>query len=119
MRVIRWICLGVLTVFCLTLTLESQAARVELEDGRYYILSVGGSFAYSRDTEGSFRVWGDNQYGQLGKGHGKNNPGILGTYPADFVTANKDIDLTRVRDIVSGSDFSFSLINYISRGLNS
>ncbi|MBQ6514702.1 MAG: hypothetical protein IJI09_08265 [Clostridia bacterium] len=110
MKKIRWICLALLTAFCLTAASESLAVRVELEDGRYYIISVGGSFAYSRDTEGHFRVWGDNQYGQLGKGHGKNNPGILGAYPADFSTANQDIDLNGIRDIVSGSDFSFFLM---------
>ena len=44
------------------------AVTYETADGRSVMLAVGGSFVYTRDTEGVLRVWGDNQFGQLGKG---------------------------------------------------
>ena len=97
-------------VLCL-LTAPACAARYDLPDGRYFLLSCGGSFAYSRDTNGVFRVWGDNQYGQLGKGHFNNGNGILGVYPSEFKTKNADIDLSQVKDIVSGSNYSFFWMN--------
>jgi len=108
MRAIRLVAFSI--VFCLALT-PALATRYDLPDGRYFILSCGGSFAYSRDTAGNFRVWGDNQYGQLGKGHFNNASGILGIYPSDFRTKNADIDLSQVKDIVSGSNYSFFLMN--------
>ena len=33
-----------------------------------FLLTAGGSFAYSRDDQGNLLVYGDNQFGQLGKG---------------------------------------------------
>ena len=103
-------------VFALALALvllaaPASAARYDLPDGRFFILSLGGSFAYSRDTAGNIRVWGDNQYGQLGKGHFNNAGSILGIYPSDFRTKNADIDLSQLRDIVSGSNYSFFWMN--------
>ena len=97
-------------LICL-LAVSASAARYDLPDGRYFILSCGGSFAYSRDTNGNIRVWGDNQYGQLGKGHFNNASGILGIYPSDFKTKNAEIDLSQVKDIVSGSNYSFFWMN--------
>ncbi len=108
MKHIRLLALAL--ILCL-LAVPASAARFDLEDGRYFILSTGGSFAYSRDTSGVFRVWGDNQYGQLGKGHFNNANGILGIYPSDFKTKNADIDLSQVKDIVSGSNYSFFWMN--------
>ncbi|MBR5111247.1 MAG: hypothetical protein IK099_13800 [Clostridia bacterium] len=102
--------LGIALILCL-LASHACAARFDLADGRYYILSCGGSFAYSRDTSGAVRVWGDNQYGQLGKGHFNNASGILGIYPSDFKTKNAEIDLNQLKDIVSGSNFSFFWMN--------
>ena len=101
----------VLAVLICLLAIPASAARYDLPDGRYFILSCGGSFAYSRDTAGHFRVWGDNQYGQLGKGHFNNASGILGIYPSDFKTKSTEIDLSQVKDIVSGSNFSFFWMN--------
>ena len=83
MRAIRLVALSI--VFCLAVA-PALATRYDLPDGRYFLLSLGGSFAYSRDTAGNIRVWGDNQYGQLGKGHFNNASGILGIYPSDFRT---------------------------------
>lgn len=73
-----------------------------LPDGRNVILSTGGSFAYTRDTEGNIRCWGDNQFGQLGKGNQKQTYKV-----SDFVTKNQDIDLSLLKDVVSASDYSF------------
>ena len=108
MRAIRLVALSI--VFCLAVT-PALATRYDLPDGRYFLLSLGGSFAYSRDTTGNIRVWGDNQYGQLGKGHFNNASGILGIYPSDFRTKNAEIDLTQIKDIVSGSNYSFFWMN--------
>ena len=33
-----------------------------------FLLTAGGSFAYCRDDQGNLLVYGDNQFGQLGKG---------------------------------------------------
>lgn len=100
-----------LAMALILLALPASATRYDLPDGRYFILSLGGSFAYSRDTAGNLRVWGDNQYGQLGKGHFNNASGILGIYPSDFKTKNTEIDLSQVKDIVSGNNFSFFWMN--------
>ena len=104
MKAIRF--LALILILCL-LAVPASAARYDLEDGRFFILSLGGSFAYSRDTTGTFRVWGDNQYGQLGKGHFNNAGGILGIYPAEFKTKNQDLNMSQVRDVVCGSNYSF------------
>lgn len=91
----------------LCLMISSASAYVyELEDGRNIILSVGGSFAYTRDTEGQIRMWGDNQYGQLGKGTVNQSFKI-----SDFKTRNQDLDVGLLKDVVSGSDYSFMWLN--------
>ncbi|MBQ4075084.1 MAG: hypothetical protein IJD39_07775 [Clostridia bacterium] len=90
-------------VLLLCLMISSASAYVyELEDGRSVMLSIGGSFAYSRDTEGNIRVWGDNQFGQLGKGNNKQTYKV-----SDFKTKNADIDLALLQDVVTASDYSF------------
>lgn len=91
--------------FALLFCLAASAACAEvytLPDGRDVILSVGGSFAYSRDTEGNIRCWGDNQFGQLGKGNLKQTYKV-----SDFSTKNQDIDLTLLKDVVTASDYSY------------
>jgi alpha-tubulin suppressor-like RCC1 family protein len=98
--------LALAVILCL-LSSPAFATRYELDDGRFFILSTGGSFAYARDTAGRIQVWGDNQYGQLGKGHFKNTGSMLGVFPSDFKTKNQHIDLTQLHDIVSGSNYSF------------
>ena len=65
-------------IFLLTLALcllvSSASAYVyDCGDGRNVMLALGGSFVYARDTEGVLRVWGDNQFGQLGKGSARQN----------------------------------------------
>lgn len=80
----------------------ASAAVYDCGDGRNVILAVGGSFAYARDSQGALRVWGDNQFGQLGKGHNKQNFQV-----ADFKTKNQQIDLSQLKDIVPANDYSF------------
>ena len=96
-------------VLCLCLVMlcagPAMAARYEIEDGRFVILSVGGSFAYTRSADGKFKTWGDNQFGQLGKGHIKQNMKVT-----DFTPHNKDVDLTRIKDVITGSDYCFLLM---------
>lgn len=95
--------------FALLFCLMASAACAEvytLPDGRNVILSVGGSFAYSRDTEGNIRCWGDNQFGQLGKGNLKQTYKV-----SDFATKNQDIDLSLLKDVVTASDYSYLWLN--------
>lgn len=88
-------------LLCLMLS-SASAVTYELEDGRNVLLALGGSFAYARDTEGNLRVWGDNQFGQLGKGNTKQSYKVV-----DFKTKNEKIDLSLLKDIVTASDYSF------------
>lgn len=88
--------------FCLACCPSASAQVYELEDGRSVIIAVGGSFAYARDTAGTIRVWGDNQFGQLGRGHTKQSFKIM-----EFTTKNKEIDVTQIKDIVPANDYSF------------
>ena len=80
----------------------ASAAVYDCGDGRNIILAVGGSFAYTRDSQGTIRVWGDNQFGQLGKGHNKQSFQV-----AVFQSKNQQLDLTQLKDIVPASDYSF------------
>lgn len=88
-------------IFCLLAT-SASAVTYDVGDGRNVILGVGGSFAYARDTEGVLRVWGDNQFGQLGKGNVRQSFDVV-----EFKTKNEAIDLTQLKDIVTASDYSF------------
>ena len=91
-------CTMLLCLLCST----ASAAVYELEDGRNFILAVGGSFAYTRDTAGVLRVWGDNQFGQLGKGHISQSFKVM-----EFKTKNPNIDLSQLKDVVPANDYSF------------
>ena len=96
--------LALALALCLLGALCSSASAVvyECEDGRKVILAVGGSFVYARDTAGTLRVWGDNQFGQLGKGTNNQNFNVV-----EFKTKNPRIDLSQLKDIVPASDYSF------------
>ena len=88
-------------LICMLLSCAS-AATYTTPDGRTVILSLGGSFAYSRDTQGVIRVWGDNQFGQLGRGHTSQSLKIF-----EFRTKNAELDTSKLLDVVTGSDYSF------------
>jgi alpha-tubulin suppressor-like RCC1 family protein len=69
------------------------------------IVIVGGSFAYVRDKQGVIHVWGDNQFGQLGKGNAAQS-----MKPAIFKT-KADFDPADVKDIITGCDYSYFLMD--------
>ena len=71
-----------------------------------FLLTAGGSFAYCRDGQGTLWVYGDNQFGQLGKG-GK----AQSKKPAVFKSKNAEIDPAEIRAIYAGCDYSFFLMN--------
>ena len=83
-----------LLLLCL-LTPFAGAEVYTLSDGRDVILSVGGSFAYSRDTEGNIRCWGDNQFGQLGRGHSSQSLKVL-----NFKTKSTALDISQLLVLV-------------------
>ncbi len=85
---------------------SALGATYEFEDGRSVIIAVGGSFAYTRDTDGVIRVFGDNQFGQLGKGY--LTPLEKPDYRVEeFRTKNAEIDVNAIIDIVPANDYSF------------
>ena len=92
---------ALLMLLCLTASTAS-AVTYTTPDGRSVMLSLGGSFAYSRDTEGVLRVWGDNQFGQLGRGHSSQSLKVL-----NFKTKSTALDISQLLDVVTGSDYSF------------
>ena len=71
-----------------------------------FLLTAGGSFAYCRDDQGTLLVYGDNQFGQLGKG-GK----AQSKKPAVFASKNSEIDPAHIREIYAGCDYSFFLMD--------
>ncbi|MBQ8081399.1 MAG: hypothetical protein IJ240_05830, partial [Clostridia bacterium] len=70
-----------------------------------FLLTAGGSFAYSRDDQGKLMVYGDNQFGQLGKGSKAQSK-----KPAEFKSKNENVKAEDIRDIYAGSDYSFFLM---------
>ncbi len=93
--------LAVSLLLCL-LCSSASATVYDCGDGRNVILAVGGSFVYARDSEGVLHLWGDNQFGQLGKGNQKQSFQI-----SEFKTKNQNIDITLLKDIIPASDYSF------------
>ena len=71
-----------------------------------FLLTAGGSFAYARDSAMTLTVYGDNQFGQLGKGGRAQTKRT-----AVFKSKNGDIDVSRIRDIYAGCDYSFFLMD--------
>ena len=95
-----------LSVF-LSLALLSSLLPLASLAGEYpFLLTAGGSFAYCRDGQGTLMVYGDNQFGQLGKGT-KNQS----KKPAVFKSKNAEIDPAHIRDIYAGCDYSFFLMD--------
>ncbi len=91
----------------LSLTVPSASAVLyELPDGRNVMLGVGGSFVYARDTQGNLIVWGDNQFGQLGKGGVRQSFEVV-----PFKTKAEGLDFTQLYDVVTASDYSFMWMN--------
>ncbi len=80
----------------------ARAITWQGDSGIPVILAVGGSFVYARDNQGQVWVWGDNQFGQLGRGSAQQSFQVR-----KFSTRNSEIDLLRLKDIVPASDYSF------------
>ncbi len=83
---------------------SASAVTYDTEDSNV-LLGVGGSFVYARDNKGVLRVWGDNQFGQLGKGHVSQNLKVF-----EFKTKSTELDVSQLVDIVTASDYSFMLM---------
>lgn len=100
--------LSAVLMLCILCSFAFPAAAqiYESEDGKSVIIAVGGSFAYTRDTAGVIRVWGDNQFGQLGKGHNSQSFKVM-----EFKTKNPNIDVSQIRDIIPANDYSFLCMN--------
>ena len=93
--------IAIILLLCLTAGTAS-AVTYTTPDGRTVMLSLGGSFAYSRDTAGVLRVWGDNQFGQLGRGHKSQSFKVN-----EFKTKSTELNTSLLMDVVTGSDYSF------------
>ena len=91
-----------LALLCCLLISSASAVTYQTEDGRNVIIGLGGSFVYARDTAGVLRVWGDNQFGQLGKGHVSQSFNVV-----EFKSKNDAIDPSQIYDVITGSDYSF------------
>lgn len=89
-----------LTLFALLLPFGA------LSEDYPFLLTAGGSFAYCRDDQGTLLVYGDNQFGQLGKGSTAQS-----MKPAVFKSKNSEIDAAHIRQIYGGCDYSFFLMD--------
>lgn len=69
------------------------------------IICAGGSFMYARDTKNNWYVWGDNQFGQLGRGNKKQKNEVY-----SFMTKNTELDPTLIRNVYTGCDYSYFLM---------
>ena len=92
----------IIALFLLICLLPLAAAADEYP----FLLTAGGSFGYCRDDQGTLLVYGDNQFGQLGKG-GK----AQSKRPAVFASKNSEIDVAHIREIYAGCDYSFFLMD--------
>ena len=81
---------------------QASAVTYHGGTGKPVILAVGGSFVYARDNQGKLYIWGDNQYGQLGLGSVKQS-----FTTRDFKSKNADVDASKLKDVVTASDYSF------------
>ena len=89
--------LTVLLVFATTVTMAETDP----------VLCAGGSFMYARDNQGNWYVWGDNQFGQLGRGNKTQKKVII----YDFMSKNEEIDPTHIRNAFAGCDYSYLLMD--------
>ena len=110
----------------LAILLLCTCACAAAESAYEPIISAGGSFIYARDDQGRVFCWGDNQFGQLGRGKSAQSPKKIFMFapmngtadapegiPAISVFTSKcaDLDTSQIRDIVCGCDYSYFLMN--------
>jgi len=67
----------------------------------------GGSFAYARDSQGVWYSWGDNQFGQMGRGNKTQNKNRI----YEVMSKNEEMDVTQIREVYCGCDYSYFLMN--------
>ena len=96
--------LSVALLLCL-IAAPACAARYDLPDGRFIVLSLGGVYGCARSADGTITVWGDNQFGQLGRGFFNEEFSL--NYPTQLVSKNPNVHLDAVKDILVTSNFSF------------
>lgn len=94
--------LYVMTLILMLVCGSASAVTYNGGTGQPVILAVGGSFVYARDNQGKLYIWGDNQYGQLGLGSVKQS-----YTTRDFRSKNTDVDVSKLKDVVTASDYSF------------
>ncbi len=91
-------------MLCLV-ALPASAARYDLEDGRFIVVALGGVYGYARAADGTIYVWGDNQFGQLGRGF--ESAEFTRNYPTALRSRNPEVDLSQVKDIIATSNYNF------------
>ncbi len=87
--------------------LLAMLCAVAAAEAPQQFLAAGGSFMYAQNSDGVLYCFGDNQYGQLGRGNSK-------TYVRKvfvFSSKNPDLDPAEIRDIICGCDYSYFLMN--------
>ena len=70
------------------------------------VLCAGGSFMITCDNQGNWKIWGDNQFGQLGRGNKTTKKVVY-----DFMSKNEDIDPAHIRNAFAGCDYSYLLMD--------
>ena len=98
-------CILALALLLSMIALPAGAARYDLEDGRFIVVSLGGVYAYARAADGTIYTWGDNQFGQLGRGY--DNEEFSRNLPAVLNSRNPDVDLSQVKNIIATSNYNF------------
>ncbi len=101
MNLFRRLISGLLAVLLLGACTGAFAETVEP------LIAAGGSFMYARDSQGNWYCWGDNQFGQLGRGNKTNNKEKV----YEFRTKNPDLDPADIKGVYCGCDYTYFLMN--------
>ena len=95
----------ILVLLLCVIALPASAARYDLEDGRFIVVALGGVYGYARTADGEIYTWGDNQFGQLGRGY--DNAEFSLNLPSVLRSRNPEVDLTMVKDIIAVTNYNF------------
>ncbi len=96
--------LALVLLLCV-IAVPASAARYDLEDGRFIVVALGGVYGYARAADGTIYTWGDNQFGQLGRGY--DNAEFSLNLPSVLRSRNPEVDLYQVKDIIAVSNYNF------------
>lgn len=94
----------ILALMLCLIALPASAARYDLEDGRFIVVALGGVYGYARAADGTIYTWGDNQFGQLGRGYTSQEFSV--NLPSVLKSRNTEMDLSRVKDIIATSNYN-------------